>query len=320
VYYDLNNDGVIDSKDYALKPPRLSPWSYGVSLRYNRTVANSDVTATFSFNHRDGSFYDDKNAGFLNAMDQIDAKLAVRPGNGHTTVSVYVKNALNRASYGGDTQLPDVAGFGGDGTGPRAAPPSRAVERPGDRRFDPVRVLIHPCRAAAPSCCRPAFAILRGAARDPTPLAQPLHHGGQDRTAPGPPTMPAMFRAAVAQGADRPAIHYFDTTYSFGDLDRLSDGLATALAEGGLPRRPAGADGAEHAAIRGGAGGGVEGGGVAVTINPMNRAREVGAILADCTAGGGGARYAGAGGEAACEGLGKGPAPHRGIGPDADPR
>jgi hypothetical protein len=235
VYYDLNNDGVIDSKDYALKPPRLSPWSYGVSLRYNRTVANSDVTATFSFNHRDGSFYDDKNAGFLNAMDQIDAKLAVRPGNGHTTVSVYVKNALNRASYGGDTQLPDVAGFGGDGTGPRAAPPSRAVERPGDRRFDPVRVLIHPCRAAAPSCCRPAFAILRGAARDPTPLAQPLHHGGQDRTAPGPPTMPAMFRAAVAQGADRPAIHYFDTTYSFGDLDRLSDGLATALAEGGLP-------------------------------------------------------------------------------------
>lgn len=122
VFYDLNGDGVINAKDYALKLPRLSPWSYGVSLRYNDMIGRHEVTANVSVNHRDASFYDDKNAGFLNAMDQVDAKLTVRPGKGPVSISIYGKNLLNRASYGGDTQLPDVAGFGGDGAGPRAAP------------------------------------------------------------------------------------------------------------------------------------------------------------------------------------------------------
>lgn len=96
------------------------------------------------------------------------------------------------------------------------------------------------------------------------------------------PTMLAMFRAAVERGVDRPAIHYFDTTLSYGDLDRLSDGLATALIAGGfapgdrlalmlqnMPQFVIAMIAAWKA------------GGVVVTINPMNRQREVTAIVRD---------------------------------------
>ncbi len=43
-----------------------------------------------------------------------------------------------------------------------------------------------------------------------------------------------MFRAAADRAADRPAIHYFDHTITYGELDELSDALAAALTDLGL--------------------------------------------------------------------------------------
>ncbi|MFW6056086.1 MAG: class I adenylate-forming enzyme family protein [Chloroflexota bacterium] len=48
------------------------------------------------------------------------------------------------------------------------------------------------------------------------------------------PTGLAAFRASVRRGPDRPAIHYFDTTLTFGDVDRASDSLAAALYDAGI--------------------------------------------------------------------------------------
>jgi long-chain acyl-CoA synthetase len=92
-----------------------------------------------------------------------------------------------------------------------------------------------------------------------------------------------MFRAAVAAGADQPAILYFDATLSYGEVDRLSDALAAALIDHGFA--PGDRFGvylqnvpqfviALLAAWKAG--------GIAVAINPMNRDREIGILFDDC--------------------------------------
>jgi long-chain acyl-CoA synthetase len=46
----------------------------------------------------------------------------------------------------------------------------------------------------------------------------------------------AMFRATAGRVPERPAIHYFERTITFGALDRQSDALAAALADRGVGR------------------------------------------------------------------------------------
>jgi long-chain acyl-CoA synthetase len=99
---------------------------------------------------------------------------------------------------------------------------------------------------------------------------------------PDDPDALAMFRAAVARAADGPAIHYFDTTLSYREVDDLSDALASALVDRGfrpgdrialylqnVPYFPIAMIAAWKAA------------GVVVPVNPMNRERELGLLLAD---------------------------------------
>jgi|SRR5579875_2525742 len=91
-----------------------------------------------------------------------------------------------------------------------------------------------------------------------------------------------MFRASVAAAPQAPLIHYLDSTLTVADVDRMSDALAVALLDKGLP-----------------AGGRVavymqnvpqylitmlaawKAGGIMVSINPMYRNREVTHIIRD---------------------------------------
>ncbi|HHE41486.1 MAG TPA: long-chain fatty acid--CoA ligase [Dehalococcoidia bacterium] len=50
------------------------------------------------------------------------------------------------------------------------------------------------------------------------------------------PTGLAAFRASVSRGSHRPAIHYFDETLTFAEVDRASDALAAALHDMGVGR------------------------------------------------------------------------------------
>ncbi|HEY2050543.1 MAG TPA: AMP-binding protein [Caulobacteraceae bacterium] len=92
----------------------------------------------------------------------------------------------------------------------------------------------------------------------------------------------AMLAAAVARAADRPAIHYFDTTLTWRELDDASDALAAALGERGVgPGDRVALYLQNTPAFFIGMLAGWKAGAIVVPINPMNRAREMGLLLAD---------------------------------------
>jgi long-chain acyl-CoA synthetase len=92
----------------------------------------------------------------------------------------------------------------------------------------------------------------------------------------------AMFRAAVARAPDGPAIHYFDTTLSYREVDAQSDALAAALVERGLAAGDRVAlylQNVPYFVI--GMIAAWKAGGIVVPVNPMNRERELGLLLSD---------------------------------------
>jgi long-chain acyl-CoA synthetase len=92
------------------------------------------------------------------------------------------------------------------------------------------------------------------------------------------------FRSVVASAGDRPFLRYFDSALTFGEVDRLSDAFAVALADKGFGRGDRIALYLQNvpqyvlallAAWKLG--------GVVVAINPMLTPREVAKLLADST-------------------------------------
>ena len=92
----------------------------------------------------------------------------------------------------------------------------------------------------------------------------------------------AMFRAAVARAATKPAIHFFDATLTYGEIDAESDTLAAALVARGYQQGDRLAVYLQNvpsflvAMIAT-----WKAGGIMVPVNPMNRERELGLLLAD---------------------------------------
>jgi long-chain acyl-CoA synthetase len=105
-----------------------------------------------------------------------------------------------------------------------------------------------------------------------------------DVAAAAAPTMLAALRAAVATGPQRPMLLYFDTVLTYGDVDRMSDAFAVAMADNGFGRGDRMALYLQNvpqyviallAAWKLGA--------IAVAINPMLTPREVAKLLEDST-------------------------------------
>jgi len=122
---DLNGDGVVgDEADHRLKIPRLAPWSYGASLVYDMDMGDfGGVSLNLRYNHRDRAFYTDNNRGVLQQVDNIDAGVTFRPRNAPWELAFFGTNLTGDLTYGGDTPLPDLPAFGGDGpAGPRPIP------------------------------------------------------------------------------------------------------------------------------------------------------------------------------------------------------
>ena len=114
IFADISGtSGVIDADDFALEIPRLVPWTYGAGFVHSLPVTESMVVnSRFSYSHRDMSFYTDNNLGSLNALDIIDASVALGLMDGKVEVSIYGKNLLHEVNHGGDTQLPASLGGG----------------------------------------------------------------------------------------------------------------------------------------------------------------------------------------------------------------
>jgi iron complex outermembrane receptor protein len=110
IRFDLNGDGVIDRKDYALELPRLAPWSYGAQLIYDKQLSFGRFIGTASGYRRDTAYYTDNNIGSLRAADMFGASLALTFMEDQLTLSVYGKNLKDESTIGGDTQLPFFPG------------------------------------------------------------------------------------------------------------------------------------------------------------------------------------------------------------------
>jgi long-chain acyl-CoA synthetase len=124
---------------------------------------------------------------------------------------------------------------------------------------------------------------MANAAQATRPWTALYAEGAGPDIAPEHPHALALFRSAVARAPRRAAIHYFDRTLDYAELDALSDALACALIEGGVGRGDRVALYLQNvpqfviglvASWKAGA--------IAVSINPMNRERELGLLLADC--------------------------------------
>ena len=90
-----------------------------------------------------------------------------------------------------------------------------------------------------------------------------------------------MFAAAVARNPDGDAIRYFDGRITYRELDELTDAFAAALLDGGLAAAATGwrstcrtCRSSSSALV-----GTWKAGGIAVSINPMNRERELALLL-----------------------------------------
>ncbi|MBV9192747.1 MAG: AMP-binding protein [Solirubrobacterales bacterium] len=94
-----------------------------------------------------------------------------------------------------------------------------------------------------------------------------------------------MFKASVGRAADRPLIHYFEKTFTLAEVDRLSDALAVGLRDLGIEHGDRVAVYLQNvpqfllsmiATWKAGA--------IMVSVNPMNRQRELELLLGDCDA------------------------------------
>ena len=92
----------------------------------------------------------------------------------------------------------------------------------------------------------------------------------------------AMYRAGAARNPDGDALRYFDGHLTYRELDALTDAFAAGLLDGGLARGDRVAlylQNVPQFII--GLVGTWKAGGVAVSINPMNRGRELSLLLRD---------------------------------------
>ncbi len=111
IFFDLTGDRVINARDFALKPPRLAPWTYGASLNFaHDTSGGAEVTARLGYAHRDAAWSNDNNTGLLSAGDMVDANLALESGDRRWKFSVYGLNLLNDQTEGNVSPLPFFAG------------------------------------------------------------------------------------------------------------------------------------------------------------------------------------------------------------------
>ncbi|SNS56863.1 long-chain acyl-CoA synthetase [Geodermatophilus pulveris] len=106
--------------------------------------------------------------------------------------------------------------------------------------------------------------------------------GGPTDIAPEQATVLDVFRASLAAAPDAVAIRYFDGVLTLADLDTASDALAVGLADAGFaPGDRIGLYVQNDPAFVIGLLGAWKAGGVAVAVNPMNRARELTHLLTD---------------------------------------
>ena len=106
---DLNGDFIINALDYALEIPRAAPLTYSIGFNVDGNIGSWQSISRFSFYHRDKSFYNENNQGYINEQDILNLGYDVYSPDGKINIGIYAKNLKNEVKHGGDTNL----SFGG---------------------------------------------------------------------------------------------------------------------------------------------------------------------------------------------------------------
>jgi iron complex outermembrane receptor protein len=111
IFFDLNADGAIDSADFALQPPRLAPWTYGITGAFEYDFRGGEVfNARLGFSHRDASWSNDANTGLLSKADMLDGNVSITSADDRWTLSLYGRNLLDDQTEGNVSPLPFFPG------------------------------------------------------------------------------------------------------------------------------------------------------------------------------------------------------------------
>lgn len=122
IFFDISGDGRIDAADAALRLPRVPEWTWGAGGEWRRPMGSAALIVQADFQHRARYAYTDNNYGWVDAIDRLDAGVAVDLGRPAMRIGLYGRNLLDQVQFGGDTQLGFAGGPNSDGN---------------DRPFDP---------------------------------------------------------------------------------------------------------------------------------------------------------------------------------------
>lgn len=117
VKFDINSDGAINAADLLVDLPRAPRWTWGLGGSYRLGFGeHAAITLRGTFQHRSRFAYTDNNWGWNSASDRLDASVTLDLGDPAIRLTVFGRNLLDQAQFGGDTQLPFAGGAFSDGS------------------------------------------------------------------------------------------------------------------------------------------------------------------------------------------------------------
>ena len=78
---DLLDPESFNERDFALKLPRQSPWTYGAAVTLDTPIGNGVLSSRASYSHRDRAFHTDNNLGFYEPYDLFDVNFSYTPAS-----------------------------------------------------------------------------------------------------------------------------------------------------------------------------------------------------------------------------------------------
>lgn len=131
--FDINSSGAIDGGDLDLDLPRAPEWTWGGAVNWTAPLSGSaSLFANLFFQHRSRYAYTDNNWGYNEPSERLDASLGVNLGSPNISLTLFGRNLLDQAQFGGDTQLGFAGGPLSDGNNQPYDP------NPGAGTFSPM--------------------------------------------------------------------------------------------------------------------------------------------------------------------------------------
>ena len=106
VRFDISGDGQVNAADEALALPRVPEVTFGAGVIHDVPLGDGSLVSRLNMQYRDEFAYTDSNFGYVEDIVNLDANITWNTGMEGLAFSIYGKNLLDEAQYGGDTQLP----------------------------------------------------------------------------------------------------------------------------------------------------------------------------------------------------------------------